>query len=131
MLLQVVPHVDDPIPQTAVDVNNAVNDVAGSSSVADGFVSVTPLTPAEALDLYEKELTSEQMTTYNYVYSNRFQLASDDTYVNWLALKVMVSASPELSERLTSETPEANCSLTVDTRHGHNRHCSHVTFNHT
>ena len=108
-------HVDDPIPQTAVDVNNAVNDVSGSSSGADGFVSVTPLTPAEALDLYEKELTSEQMTTYNYVYSNRFQLASDDTYVNWLALKVMVSASPELSERLTSETPEANCSLTVDT----------------
>jgi len=49
-------HLDDPIPRNAVDDGNATNnDVADSSCAADGFVTVTPLTPAEALDLVEKE----------------------------------------------------------------------------
>ena len=79
-------HADDLIPRNAVNGNNsnsAVNDVVADSSCAtDGFVTVTPLTPAEDLDLFEKGLTTAQMTAYNYVYSNGFQLASDDAYMN-------------------------------------------------
>ena len=54
------------------------------------------------------------MTAYNYVYSNGFQLASDDAYMNWLALKLMVSASHEPAERLKPETSKVHISSVAE-----------------
>ena len=95
------PGITDDQQRTFVD----ALDVAGKDddqilpNVVDGFVAVTPLTPAEALEMFENELTTAQATTFNYIYSNGFQLSSDDAYMNWVTLKLMISTSDEVPKR--------------------------------
>lgn len=67
------------------------------------------LTPKEALELLEKQMTPEQLIAYNYLHANGFEVPADDNFVNWLSMKLMVAndecvqlslISPQIDETL-------------------------------
>jgi hypothetical protein len=62
---------------------------AAIEEIVNNLVISAPLTPDEALQLMESQLTAEQVTTYNYQYANDFNLAADSNYMTWRELKLI------------------------------------------
>ena len=98
--------------------NLNVHESAADSGLLINVNNVMTQDTSQCLQIMETEMNPAQLTSYNYLFENGFDLACDNEFVTWCALKRLVlnnmskNVSEHQNQALTKETEvsEINCS---------------------
>jgi len=87
----------------------SLSDVTENQQPVVSSVTLTPTTPQIALELFESQLSSEQLQCYRFCHG-KYDITTDNTYMEWKQLKLLCKSEPSEVLGATDSTDDINIS---------------------